>query len=758
MFFERWQPVFVLPIIGGLGYSCFLMLLGSELIFKLEPLGILAHQSASERAAKTPQHVQAVIAARASWQTDAAVEAVTLSAEHATASGVDSRNLTDCCDWHSTAALLRIEMAQSLIWNRSRSVVLVGLKAQRDFTVYEWAFRRQRYRVIRSELPLFLLPDRSGLHMRPRNQRRGKNDSEAFLSGSLSSVAAILCHSILSKNCFLADAQGFPGQDLEVQHNVFTTLQRSQKINRVAAIRQVLTTKDGLCNTLQKSGLSPPELWAFSFPCWVLPKDTPILLKLLSARVNEGESSFRPHGGRRLFKMPASTLWAHWIAKPARGSQGLGISLVNTSELIRCLNSGVAAMPVGCDSWYRMPTVLQPYLRDPLLRAGRKWDIRAYLLCTSVLPMRLKLFTEAIVRYASAEYTSNSVASASVLTNTFIGKKVLKRGVAAVTGTLSNLANHFESRFKTTGQGAVRSYAQLVESMRAAVGSLFLSAEASFAQIYSRLYKGHSYRCSNCYHFFGVDLIADVQGGMHVIEVNVSPDLTLSHEGCNTPGGCLGGSNAYDYTKQAAAFNAVQIVYGIESVAESLSTLLRRHSAEITAPRFARLLQPARKGLKREVIEYLLEYLREGRVAGCFVSVYPANAAHTHFQTHLERLREVSRHTDHCMRSGSAGAGRAGRGECAVYDFEARLQLHGLVEMLLSAVVTDSPNNSSNNARYMSLDSEKAAVNLWLPYRTRCEEMLWRVSSLSTSSEDDRLHGEWASRRHVFQTVHELRE
>ena len=37
-------------------------------------------------------------------------------------------------------------------------------------------------------------------------------------------------------------------------------------------------------------------------------------------------------------------------------------------------------------------------------------------------------FPKAIVRYASAEYTSNSVASASVLTNTFIGKKVLKRG------------------------------------------------------------------------------------------------------------------------------------------------------------------------------------------------------------------------------------------------------------------------------------------------------------------------------------------
>ena len=70
--------------------------------------------------------------------------------------------------------------------------------------------------------------------------------------------------------------------------------------------------------------------------------------------------------------------------------------------------------------------IVQPYLANPLLRRGRKWDVRTYVLVTNVLPMRVYLFTESIVRYASTQYSSSSKDEGVVLTNTYVGKKILR--------------------------------------------------------------------------------------------------------------------------------------------------------------------------------------------------------------------------------------------------------------------------------------------------------------------------------------------
>ena len=69
-----------------------------------------------------------------------------------------------------------------------------------------------------------------------------------------------------------------------------------------------------------------------------------------------------------------------------------------------------------------------------------------------------------------------------------------------------------------------------------------------------------AFRCASCYHLFGVDLIADAQRQLHVIEVNIAPDLTLSTEGAcaATAHGCVGGSSIYDHTKRAAAYSSVR--------------------------------------------------------------------------------------------------------------------------------------------------------------------------------------------------------
>ena len=159
----------------------------------------------------------------------------------------------------------------------------------------------------------------------------------------------------------------------------------------------MLTTKDGFCDTLRSLHLPLAELWSFTFPCWILPRDLLPLAQRLQEAAEAPEPEEGAAGATGAARPSMSTLVGAsglWILKPARGSQGEGIKLLNRSAVLglrshyaQCTRSG----GVSCAA----PQVLQPYLRQPLLREGVKWDMRTYVLCTSVLPMRLYLFSEA---------------------------------------------------------------------------------------------------------------------------------------------------------------------------------------------------------------------------------------------------------------------------------------------------------------------------------------------------------------------------
>lgn len=159
----------------------------------------------------------------------------------------------------------------------------------------------------------------------------------------------------------------------------------------------MLTTKDGFCDTLRSLHLPLAELWPFTFPCWILPRDLLPLAQRLQEAAEAPEPEEGAAGATGAARPSMSTLVGAsglWILKPARGSQGEGIKLLNRSAVLglrshyaQCTRSG----GVSCAA----PQVLQPYLRQPLLREGVKWDMRTYVLCTSVLPMRLYLFSEA---------------------------------------------------------------------------------------------------------------------------------------------------------------------------------------------------------------------------------------------------------------------------------------------------------------------------------------------------------------------------
>lgn len=74
-----------------------------------------------------------------------------------------------------------------------------------------------------------------------------------------------------------------------------------------------------------------------------------------------------------------------YICKPENGCQGQGIFLIDS--------------PGKLDP--SSPLIVQEYLSDPLLVEGLKFDLRIYVLITSVTPLRVFLYEDGIARFAT---------------------------------------------------------------------------------------------------------------------------------------------------------------------------------------------------------------------------------------------------------------------------------------------------------------------------------------------------------------------
>ena len=80
---------------------------------------------------------------------------------------------------------------------------------------------------------------------------------------------------------------------------------------------------------------------------------------------------------------------AMFIAKPSEGTQGSGIFIMRRwSEL-------ESTLPL-----LKRGAVIQKYIPDPYLDDGFKFDLRVYVLVTSVDPLRVHVCREGLVRFA----------------------------------------------------------------------------------------------------------------------------------------------------------------------------------------------------------------------------------------------------------------------------------------------------------------------------------------------------------------------
>jgi hypothetical protein len=98
-----------------------------------------------------------------------------------------------------------------------------------------------------------------------------------------------------------------------------------------------------------------------------------------------------------------------WILKPVGLSRGRGISLISEVGAVK----------------YDTQTVVQHYLRNPLLIDGYKWDLRLYVLVTSFQPLEAFIYREGFVRLSTRKFDMSAEKQSDLfvhLTNSSIQK------------------------------------------------------------------------------------------------------------------------------------------------------------------------------------------------------------------------------------------------------------------------------------------------------------------------------------------------
>lgn len=99
-----------------------------------------------------------------------------------------------------------------------------------------------------------------------------------------------------------------------------------------------------------------------------------------------------------------------WIVKPANLSRGRGIYLIDDVSEVSVEDT----------------SVISKYISNPLLINGHKFDLRLYVVVTSVEPLRIYIYKEGLARFASEQYIGSKVTKDNMfvhLTNYSINKK-----------------------------------------------------------------------------------------------------------------------------------------------------------------------------------------------------------------------------------------------------------------------------------------------------------------------------------------------
>ncbi|RVE53358.1 hypothetical protein evm_001928 [Chilo suppressalis] len=197
-----------------------------------------------------------------------------------------------------------------------------------------------------------------------------------------------------------------------------------------------------------------------------------------------------------------------WIIKPPASARGTGIKVVSRWTQIP----------------KKRPVVVQRYVSKPYLINGSKFDMRLYVLVTSVHPLRIYLYKDGLARFASVKYNDELTSLNDRymhLTNYSINRLsknyTPNEDFSACEGhkwTLQTLFHYLKTEKDVNTD-------ELWDSMKDLVIKTIISGEASI----SSLTKANVTSRYNCYELFGIDVLLDEDLKPWLLEVNISPSL-----------------------------------------------------------------------------------------------------------------------------------------------------------------------------------------------------------------------------------------
>uniref|UniRef100_A0A665X0M8 Tubulin tyrosine ligase-like family, member 4 n=1 Tax=Echeneis naucrates TaxID=173247 RepID=A0A665X0M8_ECHNA len=265
----------------------------------------------------------------------------------------------------------------------------------------------------------------------------------------------------------------------------FKALEEHQKLNHFPGTFQI-GRKDRLWRNLSKMQVRFGKQEFSFFPrTFILPQD----IKLLRKAWKDGGSKQK------------------WIIKPPASARGIGIQVIH--------------------KWTQMPRkrplLVQKYLHKPYLISGNKFDLRIYVYVTSYDPLRVYMFTDGLVRFASCKYSSSMKTLSNKfmhLTNYSVNKNNSEYQANSDDKACQGHKWALKALWQYLGSKGVNT-TLIWEKIKDIVIKTIIASEPYV----NSLLKMHVQTPYSCHELFGFDIMLDETLKPWILEVNISPSL-----------------------------------------------------------------------------------------------------------------------------------------------------------------------------------------------------------------------------------------